>query len=367
MPNSRILIVDDDEINRDMLDAFLSGSYDCVQAADGGLALEIVEKDPEAFSCILLDLMMPNTDGFSVLEKLRTDGLIDFLPVIVISSANDSAVVTRAFDLGARDYIPKPFEARIVQIRVNNMVVLFARQEELIRKVINEVKRNRRDQDMLIDVLSHIVEFRNQESGLHVKNIRTITGMLLETLIEMTDCAIGEKDIPSVAAAASLHDIGKLAVPEEILNKPGPLTEEEFEIMKTHTINGAKMIRAVKSYENEPLMKYAYEICRWHHERWDGRGYPDGLRGDAIPLSAQVVAMADVYDALTSDRVYKHAFSYEKAISMILGGECGAFNPLLVKCLCRNKEKLLDLESQESVEFEDKILREVRASLINIR
>jgi hypothetical protein len=187
---------------------------------------------------------------------------------------------------------------------------------------------------MLISILSHIVEFRNGESGQHVLHIKKITDILLRALLKRTsEYSITEEEIGTIATASSMHDIGKITIPDEILNKPGKLTKEEFDIMKQHSMNGAKMLDAIQFFKNEPLMKFAYDICRWHHERWDGRGYPDGLKGNEIPISAQVVSVADVYDALTSERCYKKAFSHEKALEMIRNNECGVFNPLLLECL----------------------------------
>lgn len=187
---------------------------------------------------------------------------------------------------------------------------------------------------MMIGILSHIVEFRNGESGSHVLHINKITGMLLERLIQKTDkYDISWHDRYLITTASALHDIGKIGVDEKILNKPGRLTADEFEIMKMHTMIGASMLHSLTMYQDEELVRVATEICRWHHERYDGRGYPDGLKGDEIPISAQVVSVADVYDALASERVYKKAFPHEKAIEMIMNGECGTFNPLLLECL----------------------------------
>ena len=250
---------------------------------------------------------------------------IEDIPVIMISAERGSSHIERAFELGITDFISRPFDTLIVHRRVVNTILLYAKQKRLAAMVAEQIYENEHRSSLMIDILSHIVEFRNGESGLHVRHVHTLTEIMLKTLIQRTDkYHLTQTDISVISTASALHDIGKIAIPEEILNKPGRFTDEEFAIMKTHSMVGAEMLKDLLIYQDEPLVKAAYEICRWHHERWDGRGYPDGLKGDEIPISAQMVALADVYDALTSERVYKPAFSHEQAVEMILGGQCGA-------------------------------------------
>lgn len=290
---------------------------------------------------VLLDIVMPEMDGFEVLAYMNKEHWIENIPVIMISAETTSAYVKRAYDLGATDYITRPFDAAVVHRRVINTVMLYGKQKNLSDLVSRQIYENQRSNSLMISILSHIVEFRNGESGLHVLHINMITELLLKALIGKTDkYSLTQSDISMISMASSLHDIGKIAVPEEILNKPGRLTKEEFEVMKSHAVIGAKMLEDVPFDHEEPLLKTAYEICRWHHERYDGRGYPDGLKGDEIPISAQIVSLADVYDALTSERVYKPPYSHEEAMQMILGGQCGVFNPLLLECFQETSESI---------------------------
>lgn len=259
----------------------------------------------------------------------------------MISAEDSYTFVERAYDLGASDYITRPFDARVVCRRVSNTLMLYAKQKRLVQMVAEQVHEKEKVSNTMISILSHIVEFRNNESGLHVVHIRTITELLLRRLRKKTDrYPLTEADISLISTASALHDIGKINIPEQILNKPGRLTKEEFDIIKTHSAVGEHMLRQIPFNQNEPLVKVAREICRWHHERWDGRGYPDGLKGDEIPISAQVVSLADVYDALTSERCYKAAFDHETALNMIVNGECGAFNPLLLECLMDGADQI---------------------------
>ncbi|MDO4357126.1 MAG: diguanylate cyclase [Clostridia bacterium] len=330
----KILIVDDSEMNRMLLTDMLEEEYEILEAEDGLQAIALLQKQDIDISLVLLDAVMPRMNGFEVLTVMNQKHWIEDIPVIMISAESGFSQVERAFELGVTDFITRPFDARIVHRRVDNTILLYAKQKKLIGLVAEQIYEKERHSNLMIDILSHIVEFRNGESGLHILHVRTLTELLLRHLVRRTDrYAIHPSDIILITTASALHDIGKIAIDERILNKPGKLTDEEFALMKTHSLVGAEMLSALPVYQDEPLLKKAYEICRWHHERYDGRGYPDGLSGDDIPLSAQIVALADVYDALTSDRVYKKAFSHEVAVQMILEGECGTFNPLLVDCL----------------------------------
>lgn len=336
-----ILIVDDSALNRMVLIEILGKeNYTFLEAENGQQAVELLDCHPE-IDLLLLDITMPEIDGFGVLETMNQYHWIEETPVIMISAEDAYSFIERAYDLGASDYITRPFDARVVCRRVSNTLMLYAKQKRLVQMVAEQVYEKEKVSNTMISILSHIVEFRNNESGLHVVHIRTITELLLRRLRKKTDrYPLTEADISLISTASALHDIGKINIPEQILNKPGRLTKEEFEIVKTHSAVGEHMLRQIPFNQNEPLVKIAREICRWHHERWDGRGYPDGLKGDEIPISAQVVSLADVYDALTSERCYKAAFDHETALNMIVNGECGAFNPLLLECLMDGADQI---------------------------
>ena len=337
----QILIVDDSEINREILKEILKEDYRILEAANGEECLEQLERYGTGISLVLLDIVMPEMDGFEVLAAMNQNHWIEDIPVIMISSEDSDSYIRRAYEMGVSDYISRPFDAKIVYQRVLNMIKLYAKQRRLIRLVTSQIYEKERNNRMLIGILSQIVEFRNGESGLHVIHINLITQLLLEQLMKKTGkYQLSWEDRLLIVTASALHDIGKVGIDEKILNKPGKLTKEEFEIMKAHTLIGAQMLDNLDIYRNEKLLKFAYEICRWHHERYDGKGYPDGLVGEEIPISAQVVSLADVYDALVSERVYKKAFSHEKALEMIRNGECGTFNPLLLQCMTEAQNKL---------------------------
>lgn len=347
--NARILIVDDSEMNRDMLSDMLSDDYDIVEASNGEEALSILKEQVYDIDLVLLDIIMPAVDGFGVLDVMKRYHWIDNTPVIMISSEISQSYIRKAFELGVTDYIIRPFDSFIIHKRVSNTLMLYRKQKKLLSALEEQVYENEKNNSMMINVLAHIVEFRNGESGMHVHHIKQLTSILLQNLIEKTDkYRLTENDILLISTASSLHDIGKISIDDKILNKPGRLTAEEFEVIKTHSVIGAEMLQDLHNTHNYPLFDKAYEICRWHHERYDGKGYPDGLKGEEIPISAQVTSLADVYDALTSNRCYKKAFSHEKAMEMILDGQCGAFNPVLLQCL-------KDCEKQILAEFSDSI------------
>lgn len=337
----RILIVDDSEMNRMILSEMLKGEFEILEAENGSACLDMLSRYEMKISLILLDIVMPGMDGFGVLEYMNRNNLIKDIPVIMISGEDSGEVIKRAYEMGVSDYIKRPFDMEVVHRRVLNTIKLHAKQRRLVAMVMNQVFEKEKNSRMLISVLSEIVEFRNGESGTHVLNINTLTTMILEQLVKKTDkYHLSWSNRMLISTASSLHDIGKIGIDEKILNKPGRLTPEERKIMEKHTVIGADMLANLPMYEDEPLMKVAYQICRWHHERYDGKGYPDGLKGEEIPISAQVVALADVYDALTSERVYKKAYSHEEAVQMICNGECGTFNPLLLECLCEIQDHI---------------------------
>ena len=330
----QILIVDDAQLNREILAEILHPDFKTMEARSGEECISLLRQYGAGISLVLLDIVMPGMDGFAVLEEMNRNHWLEDIPVIMISSEETESYIRRAYELGVSDYISRPFDSKVVYRRVYNTIKLYVKQRRLITLVTDQIREKEKNSQILIDILSHIVEFRNGESGLHVQHIKKFTGLLLERLVQKTDrYHLQWSDQYMITIASALHDIGKVGIDEKILNKPGRLTDEEFAEMKKHTLIGASMLKGLGVYQDEDLVKVAYQICRWHHERYDGKGYPDGLKGEEIPIAAQVVSVADVYDALTSERVYKKAFTHEKAIEMILAGECGTFNPLLLECL----------------------------------
>ena len=330
----QILLVDDSEMNRLILTEILQGDYRILEAKDGRECMDALQAEAGNLALVLLDINMPVLDGFDVLSAMNRDHSIEDIPVIMISSDDSKDIIRRAFERGVSDYINRPFDARTVYRRAFNTIRLYAKQRRLVRMVSAQTRKQEHNTTMLVNVLSQIVEFRNGESGSHVRHIRILTEKIMAQLLRKTDkYSLSSEEQDNITLASVLHDIGKIAIDEKILNKPGRLTPEEFAVLKTHTTEGAALLHRLENFDTEPLLQTACGIARWHHERWDGRGYPDGLAGDDIPIGAQLVSLADVYDALTSERCYKKAFPHEKAVQMILGGECGTFNPLLLECL----------------------------------
>lgn len=346
MEKQKILIVDDSEMNRVFLADILEGQYDVTEAENGREAVEILAGNESDFWFVLLDIMMPEMDGFDVLNYINDHYWNDRVVVMMISSDGSPDNINRAYSLGAFDYIGRPFDPMIVRKRIANTLMLYARQHDLENTVKEQFLEQQKNNDLMISILSHIVEFRNGESGVHIQHVKDITETLLKCLARCTSrYGLSDDKIALIKTASAIHDVGKIAIPQEILNKPGRLTTEEFEIMKTHTTTGAEMLSNLPAEQaSSPLVSAAYEICRWHHERYDGRGYPDGLKGERIPIGAQVVALADVYDALTSERCYKKAIPHEQALSMIHEGKCGVFNPLLLQCLDETSDALRHLK-----------------------
>lgn len=344
-----VLVVDDSDMNRFLLSQILLDDYNVIEACDGVEATQIIQDNFKELSIVLLDIVMPRMDGFGVLEFMNANDLIQDLPVIMISSMDEDSAIRRCYELGISDYVRRPFSADVVGKREYNIVRLYQRQRNLQREIREQVEEREKNSRVVTSIISHVVENRNGESGPHVIHVEQITEIILNRLTELTDMyKLSKEDKKQISLASALHDIGKIGIDEKILNKPGKLTEEEYEIMKTHTTIGAIMIHQVKMEEDDTLIQFAYEICRWHHEKWDGRGYPDGLKRNYIPISAQVVSIADVYDALVSERVYKKAYSHEKAIEMIINGECGEFNPLLIQCLKDCSDRIQLVESKNS-------------------
>ncbi len=349
----QVLIIDDSELNRDLLKEMLRDRYEILEAADVEKGLALLYELGTKISLVLLDVVMPKVGGFDVLAVMQKERWLNDIPVMMISAEDSPAFIQKAYDMGASDYITRPFNMNVVRQRSDNITKLYAKQRRLLSLVTSQIQEKERNNHIIISILSEVVGLKNGESRKHILNVSRITELLLSRVMQRSSrYHLTWQDEALITNAAALHDIGKIGIDEKILNKPGKLTKEEFEIMKTHTLIGAKMIENREGFQEEPLVKVTYAICRWHHERWDGRGYPDGLKGDAIPISAQIVSLADVYDALTSKRVYKDAFAHEKAIQMILDGECGLFNPLLLDCLLDIKDSLKEELEKSSTGFD---------------
>ena len=344
----KILIVDDSKFNRDILKEILGETYNYLEAENGNQAIQMIGENI-GIDLMLLDINMPQMNGFEVLKIMKESQCIEETPVIMISSEESVDTMREAYEMGITDYITRPFDSVIVKKRVQNTLSLYANQNHLVNVVVDQIYEKEENNNIMIRILSSILGSRNSESTEHILHIKTATEMMLRQLIKITDVYhLTEADIALITTASSLHDIGKIYIPEEILNKPGRLTDEEFKIMKTHSKLGADIIQDMHLPQEKPLVHTAWEICRWHHERWDGKGYPDGLKGEEIPISAQVVSIADVYDALTSERCYKKAFDHDTAIKMILDGQCGQFNPILLKCLKELSPRLFKMFSNET-------------------
>ena len=329
--NKTILIVDDVEINRVILAEIFKDSYQIVEAGSGAEAIGIINGHPDIVA-VLLDLLMPGVSGLGVLEDMNRTGRIKHIPVFLITAAESEAVLMEGYHLGAVDVIRKPFMTQFLQCRVSNLIELYAHRNALEDIVEEQVEKLQAVNRSMVETLAAIIEFRDCESGEHVKRIGKLTRvMMTEVSNTYPEYYLPKEEIDIIVTSSVLHDIGKISIPDQILNKPGRLTAEEFDIMKQHTVKGCEILQSIPDIMDKSIYSYSYDICRHHHERWDGKGYPDGLRGDEISIWAQVVAVADVYDALTSERVYKAAYSREKAVDMIYHGECGAFNPKLLE------------------------------------
>lgn len=371
----KILIVDDVLINREILSDMLADEYEIVQASGGQEAIDILSQDHESFSIVLLDIVMPEIDGFAVISHMKKQQWLDRLPVIVISGEQSNEIEEKALILGAVDFVKKPFEESIVKRRVKNTEELYSykrsledkviektrelikanhemekmnreliekncevqEQNEMIQKQLDQLRKLsghiKKNNDRLVEIIGMVVEYRDVESGQHVHRVKGYTEILArEAMKEFPEYGLTEKLIEQISQASVLHDVGKISIPDSVLLKNGKLTKDEFELMKTHSARGAELIDNIKKALENDFAKIAHDICRYHHEKYDGRGYPDGLKGEQIPIAAQLVSIADVYDALISERVYKDAYTPEEAFSMIINGECGMFSPKLMEC-----------------------------------
>lgn len=350
METQRILIVDDVEVNRTILNEMFREEYETIEAVNGRDAIYEIEKN-QNIVLILLDVIMPILDGFRVLDYMREKDLLDQIPVILITSETVSDSEDKAYSYGVADVMHKPFYPHIVRRRSKNIIELYqnkrnmeARLKEQEIAILAKEKEIRKGNELLIEALSSMVEFRSAETGEHTRRIKYFTGILLKYLMKyFPDHGLSDYQMGEIVRASALHDIGKIGIPDAILLKPGRLTKEEYEAMKAHTTIGCDMLEKCYRDKTSEFYRYCYEICRYHHERWDGRGYPDQLLGEQIPISAQVVAIADVYDALVSPRVYKESYSNEKAFDMIVNGECGQFSPDILKCFAFAKEEFFNI------------------------
>lgn len=339
MLNEVILIVDDQEINRTILCEIFKESYKVVEAENGREAIDFVKNTNENIACILLDIVMPELDGFGVLDRLTRKDYLSSVPVVLITGDTSVDAEKKGYDKGVSDIITKPFDLHIVKKRVENIIDLYRHKNNLEAMVTEQAQRLKDTNAQIIEILSSVVEFRNLESGEHIKRIKAFTRVLAEYVsVDYPEYKLSNEIKQMIVSASAMHDVGKIAIPDTILLKPGKLTDEEFDIMKTHTVKGAEIMEMLDFIEDRYYYKCCVEIARHHHERFDGRGYPDKLVGDDIPIAAQIVSITDVYDALVSERVYKSAFTPEEAYNMILEGKCGTFNPKLMECFKKAKE-----------------------------
>lgn len=347
----RVLIVDDEEVNRVILNGMFRDEYETMEAENGQIAVELLEEFHDSLVLVLLDIMMPIKDGFGVLDYMKEHNLISRIPVIMITSEDITESDERAYMYGIADVMHKPFYPHIVKRRSRNIIELYQNkqnmelklkeQEDAIREQAKTIQENN---EFMIETLSSVVEFRSQETGNHIRRIKYFTRIMLKYLCKyFPKYGLTAKDVDEIARAAALHDIGKIGISDAILQKPARLTEKEYDIMKTHTLIGCEILEKFHKNQEDSFYKYCYEICRHHHERWDGKGYPDQLVGEEIPISAQIVGIADVYDALVSKRVYKDAYANDVAYDMIINGECGEFSPDVLECFELAKEDFYDI------------------------
>lgn len=343
----KLLIVDDDEMNRVILNLAFQDGYEIIEAENGIEALEQIYRYKDELCAVLLDIFMPLKDGYEVLKEMNDKDFLERIPTFLITSETNQGILEQGFVLGASDVILKPFNPSFIRRRIDNIVELYSHRLDLQHIIEDQMKRLKdQEKDLItanrsiIDTLSTAIEFRDCESGEHITRIRNMTKFILLEMIERGEANLTDREIELIGDAAVMHDVGKISIPDYILNKPGRLTEEEFELMKKHTILGCELLENIESLKKSELYEYCYDICRHHHERWDGNGYPDQLKGDEISLWAQAVSIADVFDALVSKRVYKKAYDYETAMAMIDRGECGVFSPKLLECFHAISKKL---------------------------
>jgi Response regulator containing a CheY-like receiver domain and an HD-GYP domain len=364
MKRRTVLITDDVELNRAILREILRSDYHLLEAADGVETMEVLNTHSDSISAVLLDVIMPNMDGFEVLQKMHEQKILQKIPVLLVSSDNTVEFERKGYQNGAFDFIHKPFDGTVVKARLKRAVDMYESknhleqivddQTEILEKQVRQLKRQesiqRQTNSNIVDVMSSIVEFRSLESGQHVKRMKFYSRVLANKVMTLAPrYGLTPKDVDMISEASALHDMGKIAIPDSVLLKPGKLTPEEFSVMKTHAEKGAEIVEELEWAQDDATHQLSYDICKYHHEKYDGKGYPEGLKGDEIPIAAQIVSMADVFDALTSKRVYKKAYSTDQAYKMIMNGECGAFSDLMKECLT----ECLDELKQVKAEHED--------------
>ncbi len=358
---NKILVVDDSQLNRFVISEIFRYDYTIIEAENGKEALDIIKKYNQDMVAVFLDVLMPVMNGIEVMEEMNKLGFVKTIPVFFITADDSKDMMKKGYDLGVVDIIRKPITPYFVKRRINNIIELYSARERLMevvkiqeKEIVNKCEEIANLNYSIIETLSTAIEFRDCESGEHVHRIHDITAFILNKINgKIKNANFSEETIEEIATASIMHDVGKIAIPDAILNKPGKLTKEEYDLMKQHTIKGCKLLERIPQYRTHSLYMYAYDICRHHHERWDGKGYPDGLRGNQISIWAQVVSLADVYDALTAERVYKKAFDHEKAIDMIIKGECGVFNPEIIELMKsfekEMKEKFIKKKQNPSI------------------
>jgi len=343
----KILIVDDAELNRSMLGAIFEDKFDILYAKDGVEAIELIDEYNFDISIILLDLVMPKLSGLDVLAHMRHKDMLEQLPVIMVTGESNTESDMKAYEYGVADIIYKPYDANIITRRVNNLVEQYSHrkqiEKELELRTAELVKSQKQMQEMnefLLDALGSVVEFRSLESGAHAKRVRFFTEIILGYVkSNFPEYGLTGRQVELMSQASAIHDVGKIAIPDEILKAPRKLTSDEFEEMKKHTTYGCEILDKFRIVDNE-LFKYCYDICRWHHEKADGKGYPDGLLEADIPIYCQAVAISDCFDALVSKRVYKGAIGRQEAFDMILRGECGRFSDVIITCFQLAKDEM---------------------------
>lgn len=342
-----ILVVDDIEMNRAILRITFGQEYEILEADNGETALRIIEESADELCAVLLDIVMPVLDGFGVLEEMNRKELTGSIPVFLITAENSSEVLKKGYDLGAVDIIGKPISPYFIKRRIGNVIKLnelINEQDAMLRSQAGKIRELNRT---VLETLATAIEFRDCDSGEHVNRMSELTLCFLKAInCFYPEYGVREEEMQAIADAAVMHDLGKIAIPDSILGKPGRLTKEEFDVMKTHTLRGCDILESVPRMKENPVYEYAYDICRHHHERWDGNGYPDALKGEEISIWSQAVSVADVYDALVSKRVYKDAYSHDEAIRMIMEGECGAFSPMILDCLMKSRDQMAEIYRQ---------------------
>lgn len=328
-----ILIVDDNATLRALLKNMFKNDYKVLEAKNGREALQILTKEYHSVAIILLDVLMPVMDGMSTLKILKEKNILNRIPVVLITSEESAQLEMESYQLGAADVIRKPFNNHIVTQRVKNLIELYVYKNRLEAMVRQQIKRMEEMNERIIEVMCQMVETKEEESTEHISNVKRYTRLLAEKMSEKySDTGLDEKQIQMIVRGSALHDIGKVAIDDSVLKKTTNLTADEKEVLRSHTTKGSEMVREMAGIQDEEYFQVCYDICRFHHERYDGNGYPDGLKGEEIPLSAQIVGLADTYDKLTSDNVRRRAYGNKEAMQMILDRECGEFSPRLLEC-----------------------------------